>query len=54
MTWSEDKAIRGRNPSAEPGAKTEGSSAVDNACRLSFPSLFGSGVTFINTWRPHI
>ena len=24
MTWAEDRAIRGRNLSADPGAKTEG------------------------------
>jgi len=24
MAWAEDKAIRGRDPSADPGAKTEG------------------------------
>ena len=48
MAWAEVRAIRGRNPSADPGAKTEAWAAVDNACRLSFPSPFGIGTKALN------
>ena len=38
-TWAEDRAIRGRNLSADPGAKTEGRAEDRLACsaRSSHP-----------------
>ena len=39
MTWAEDRAIRGRNLSADPGAETEGRAEDPRVDRPSLPSL---------------
>ena len=36
MTWAEDRATLGSDPSADPGAKTEGWAAA-SLCRPPFP-----------------
>lgn len=53
-TWTEDRATLGSDPSADPGAKTEGRAAPPVA-RLSLPtpdpSPFGFGIQAINPRR---
>ena len=44
-TWAEDRATLGSDPSADPGAKTEGR-AIESVARLSRP--FGIGIEAIN------
>ncbi len=48
MAWAEDRAIRGRNPSAAPGAKTGGRAAGPLVDRPSFPFPSGIGTKAIN------
>ena len=48
MAWAEDRAIRGRNPSADPGAKTGGRAAGPLVDRPSFPFPSGIGSKAIN------
>ena len=48
LTWAEDRATLGSDPSADPGAKTEGR-AAERVARLSSP--FGFGAHAINPRR---
>jgi hypothetical protein len=47
MAWAEDRATVGTDPSADPGAKTEGR-AAETVARLS---AFGIGTNAINPSR---
>ena len=53
MTWAEDRATVGTDPSADPGAKTEGKAADHPVRRLSSssPTPFGIGTHAINPSR---
>jgi hypothetical protein len=48
MAWAEDRVVRGRNPSADPGAKTGGRAARPRVDRPSFPFPSGIGIKAIN------
>jgi len=48
---AEDKALLGSNPSADPGAKTEGRAADRNVRRSPLPTLLGIGTKAINPSR---
>src|SRR5512146_3180726 len=49
--WAEERATVGTDPSADPGAKTEGWAAT-SLCRPPFPSPFGIGTNAINPRLP--
>ena len=48
MTWAEDRATVGIDPSADPGTKTEGRATLGMLGSPALPLLFGIGTKAIN------